>query len=72
MWLVGYGLLGSLSECSCSVLFDLNCLLGLLLGCLYCLWWVSVWCALKSPVSIVLFVFSMCVIQFVMSSCELE
>ena len=32
----------------------------------------SVWCALKSPVSIVLFVFSMCVIQFVMSSCELE
>ena len=23
------------------VLFDLNCLLGLLLGCLYCLWWVS-------------------------------
>ena len=28
----------------------------------------SVWCALKSPVSIVLFVFSMCVIQFVMSS----
>ena len=21
--------------------FDLNCLLGLLLGCLYCLWWVS-------------------------------
>ena len=25
MWLVGYGLLGSLSECSCSVLFDLNC-----------------------------------------------
>ena len=20
---------------------DLNCLLGLLLGCLYCLWWVS-------------------------------
>ena len=41
MWLVGYGLLGSLSECLCSVLFDLNCLLGLLLGCLYCLWWVS-------------------------------
>ena len=39
--LVGYGLLGSLSECLCSVLFDLNCLLGLLLGCLYCLWWVS-------------------------------
>ena len=32
----------------------------------------SVWCALKSPVSIVLFEFSMCVIQFVMSSCELE
>ena len=32
---------GILSECSCSVLFDLNCLLGLLLGCLYCLWWVS-------------------------------
>ena len=30
-------LLGSLSECLCSVLFDLNCLLG----CLYCLWWVS-------------------------------
>ena len=29
------------TECSCSVLFDLNCLLGLLLGCLYCLWWVS-------------------------------
>ena len=41
MWLVGYGLLGSLSECLCSVQFDLNCLLGLLLGCLYCLWWVS-------------------------------
>ena len=41
MWLGGYGLLGSLSECLCSVLFDLNCLLGLLLGCLYCLWWVS-------------------------------
>ena len=41
MWLVGYGLLGSLSECLCSVLFDLSCLLGLLLGCLYCLWWVS-------------------------------
>ena len=41
MWLVGYGLLGSLSECLCSVLFDLNCLLGLVLGCLYCLWWVS-------------------------------
>ena len=61
MWLVGYGLLGSSSECSCSVLFDLNCLLGLLLGCLYCLWWVSarVYGVSKSPVSIVLFVFSM-------------
>ena len=34
MWLGGYGLLGSLSECLCSVLFDLNCLLGLLLGLL--------------------------------------
>ena len=39
--IVGYSLLGSLSECLCSVLFDLNCLLGLLLGCLNCLWWVS-------------------------------